>query len=476
MDEDGVIKRIISRMLRDPNCLPMGLALLNYDIDFLNLDEDITVFRTTDTIYLNRNSDFLKARDNEEAITFLLLHEICHVMFFHDARRKWRDHTLWGMATDYMVNAFLLYLRTLFNEDLIKYNPHKMFSGEDRFLFDSRYRHMLEEEIYDDLSKTSDVISRITEEMLSEEQNEAMAKRGLDGMPRVVRSEVALHKETIKRTDIEAVPTTGSQSSQDEEFSDEENDDEQEGIKKDVEGNSPVKPKDNDLFFESTKQRRDEVLLLKRMFEDVLRGHSSMESRKFLDLLCGAKVDWKRILRDSLNRALDRSAELTWGKPKLSWLVNADRLPYLPNYAEEPRLGTVIISIDESASMSDRAVTRAIDIVCQARDKYKKIYVIKHDVDVAWTREYEDIGPYEKKILLERRHSGGTSHTNVFKEIMRYARSHEGDIVSAYIGITDMESDIPECQDLLPGSIPRIYLTDATSLPKGIIGKVINFH
>ena len=285
-----------------------------------------------------------------------------------------------------------------------------------------------------------------------------------------------LSHENVNDADIEAVPTTGSQSSQDEEFFDEENDDEQEGIKKDVEGNSPVKPKNNDLFFESTKQRRDKILLLKRMFEDVLRGHSSTESRKFLDLLCGAKVDWKRILRDSLNRALDRSAELTWGKPKLSWLVNADRLPYLPNYTEEPRLGTVIISIDESASMPDRAVSKAIDIVCQAKDKYKKIYVIKHDVNVTWTEEYENIGPYEKKILLERRHSGGTSHKNVFKEVKRYVRSHEGDLVSAYIGITDMESDIPECQDLLAGFIPRIYLTNNRSLPEGITGKVINLY
>jgi predicted metal-dependent peptidase len=212
------------------------------------------------------------------------------------------------------------------------------------------------------------------------------------------------------------------------------------------------------------------------MFEEALRDHTSMESRKFLSLLSGVKIDWKRILRDSLNRALDRSAELSWGKPRLSWLVNTDRLPYLPNYTEEPRLGTVIMSIDESASMSDRVVAKAIDIVCQAKNKYKKIYVIKHDVNVTWTEEYENIGPYEKKILIERRHSGGTSHRNVFKEIMRYVRSHEGDLVSAYIGITDMESDIPESQDLLPGFIPKIYLTNARSLPKGIIGKVINFN
>ncbi|MFV9645007.1 MAG: DUF2201 family putative metallopeptidase [Desulfobacterales bacterium] len=476
MNKDGIIKKIISRMLRDPNCLPMGLALLNYDIHFLNLDEDITVFRGTDTIYINKKSKFLKARNNEEAVTFLLLHEICHIMFFHDARRKQRDHTLWDMATDYMVNGLLLYLSRLFDENLIKYDPHKMFSGEDHFLFDSKYSSMLEEEIYDELAKTSDIISRVTQDMFSEDKNNALSKQHLNGMPRVVRSEVMLRKETIRRTDIEAIPTMGSQSSNDKEFFDEENDDEQEGIKEDVEGNSPVSPKDKDLFFESTKQQKNEMFLFKRMFEEALRDHTSMESRKFLDLLSGVKVDWKRILRDSLNRALDRSAELTWSKPRLSWLVNADRLPYLPNYTEEPRPGTVIMSIDESASMSDRTVANAIDIVCQAKNKYKKIYVIKHDVNVTWTKEYENIGPYEKKTLLERRHSGGTSHRNVFKEIMRYVRSHEGDLVSAYIGITDMESDIPESQDLLPGFIPKIYLTNAGSLPEGIIGKVINFN
>ncbi len=29
----------------------------------------------------------------------------------------------------------------------------------------------------------------------------------------------------------------------------------------------------------------------------------------------------------------------------------------------------------------------AIDIVCQAKGRYKKVFVIKHDMDVNWTRE-----------------------------------------------------------------------------------------
>ena len=476
MDEDRIIKKIISRMLRDPNCLPMGLALLNYDIQFLHLDEDITVFRGANSIYVNQNSGFLKTRDREEAITFLLLHEICHVMFFHDARLKWRDPTLWGMATDYMINGLLLYLRRLFNKDLIKYNPHKMFSGKNCFLFDSRYSHMLEEEIYDELEASATVISRITSDMFSESENEAARTQHLNGMPRIVRSEVNVRNKTIKRTEIEAMPATASRSSEEDPFIDEESDDEQEGIQKNVEGNSAVRPEDKQLSLESAKRRKSDMRLLVQMFRDVLRGQDSIESRKFLDLFSRAQVDWKRILRESLNRALDRSAELTWGKPRLSWLVNTEKLPYLPNYAEDPRLGTVIISIDESASMSDRAVSKAVVIVFQAKDKYKKIYVIKHDVNVTWTKEYENVAAYEKKALLQRRHSGGTSHKHVFEEIARYARSHEGDLVSAYIGITDMESDIPECQDLLSPSIPRIYLTGARSFPRGVIGKVIQIH
>ena len=63
----------------------------------------------------------------------------------------------------------------------------------------------------------------------------------------------------------------------------------------------------------------------------IIKGHGTAESKRFLELLSGVKTDWKLILADSLNRALDRSAELAWGKPRLAWLVNNDALPYLPD-------------------------------------------------------------------------------------------------------------------------------------------------
>lgn len=466
---EQLIKKIVSRMLREQNCLPLGLELLNYDIRFVNLDEDITVFRGTDTIYINKNSNFLKSRNKEEGVTFLLLHEVCHILFFHDLRKRWRNSVIWHLATDYMVNALLLYLRTIFDEALIKYNPYKMFSGKDPFLFNPRYKNMLEEEIYDELIKKSDVTTQFSKDLFSKKENTGIEIDDLGGIPQIVRSRLKIDKTFIKRTDVEVPKKSGKKASKEDSLED---DLEDEAIKKDVKGKSKIKPKKERSSVELKNRHQTEISRL--MFEEVLKGHASRESMKFLNLLFGVKVDWKRILRDSLNTALDRSPELTWGKPRFSWLVNVDYLPYLPNYTEEEKLGTLIVSIDESASMSDEDVSEAIEVICQAKDRYKKLYIIKHDVDVNWTKEYEEIGGAELKKLLIRRHCGGTSHKNVFKEILRYLKS-EG-MVSAYIAITDMESDIEECQDMLPHWIPKIYLTNAKSFSRGIMGKIINVY
>ncbi|MDL1964364.1 MAG: hypothetical protein LWW98_08545, partial [Deltaproteobacteria bacterium] len=82
--EKDLIQKTLSRILRDQFALPLGLALLNYDIRFLDLEEDIPLLRIDEFFYINRHSLFITKRNTKEALTFLLLHEICHVLFFHD--------------------------------------------------------------------------------------------------------------------------------------------------------------------------------------------------------------------------------------------------------------------------------------------------------------------------------------------------------------------------------------------------------
>ena len=475
-DEQNIIDRVVSGLLRDSNGLPIGLELLNKDIIFLNLPEDIPAFKTKDTIYLNRTSRFIKTRDFEESVTFLMLHEALHTLCFHDRRLKSKDPALWGMATDYMVDAFIVYLRDFLSKELVKYDPRRIFTGKDPFLYDPQYRGMLEEDIYEDLNKTSEVISRVTKEMLTDvNEKQQKSKQDLDGMPRLILSNISRKKDRIQRSDVEVLPNTGGGKSDKQGRFPDKNQSEEKGIKRKADQESPLAPQLN------RDDDKPEILadkhthLAKSMFEIIIKGHGTTESKRFLELLSGVKTDWKLILKDSLNRALDRSAELTWGKPRLAWLVNNHALPYLPDYADEPKRGTLVVSIDESASVSDRNVSMAIDIVCQSKERYKKVFVIKHDIDVNWTGEYETIGNDDIKELIKRKHCGGTSHKNVFKTIMRYAKAGEGNLISAYIGITDMESDIFQAQDLLPLWLPRIYLACGRKLPEGIIGKIINF-
>ena len=81
------------------------------------------------------------------------------------------------MATDYMADSLIVYLNDFFKKDLVKYDPDSMFLGEDSFLYDPRYRDMLEEDIYDELNKTSEVVSRITKEMLSDAESKNRKKQ-----------------------------------------------------------------------------------------------------------------------------------------------------------------------------------------------------------------------------------------------------------------------------------------------------------
>jgi predicted metal-dependent peptidase len=193
-------------------------------------------------------------------------------------------------------------------------------------------------------------------------------------------------------------------------------------------------------------------------------------------MLCGPTTDWEAILRDSLRLALDRSAEIAWGRPRVTWLANIGNIPYLPAPTDEFVPGTIVISIDESASVDDSDLARVLAVLNEVRDRYKRILVIKHDTEIQWQREYETIGHGDLGELRIRRHRGGTSHRQVFDAITYYTRCRSEEPVSVYLAFTDMESDIPDCQDMLPPWLPRIFLSTGRTVPRGIRGKVINIH
>jgi predicted metal-dependent peptidase len=475
--ETEFLQRIQAGILRDPNALPLGLALLNFEIRFLDLDEDIRVLRTEDCFYINRQSPFLNKPDIEGTLTFLLLHEICHVLFFHDQRRRNRDPELWVLATDYMINGLLDEFRSIFDPKMVPYQTRWIFSGKDPAHYNPEFKNLLEEEIYRLLCESANIdVSPPRDLSVKEMGALEMGRRRFIGKPYLVHSRIRYKKKDIEQNRLEIPsPEIDGMGEGKGKFR-KEKEKEEEGVSRDdVFGQSPIYPR-SDRDKKQQEARESALQLSRHLFREVLRGHGSLHAKAVMAMLCGPTTDWEAILRDSLRLALDRSAEIAWGRPRVTWLANIGKIPYLPAPTDEFVPGTIVISIDESASVDDSDLARILAVLQEVKERYRRILVIKHDTEIRWQQEFKTIGQSDLRELQIRRHRGGTSHRQVFDAITDYTRCRSEEPVSVYLAFTDMESDIPDCQDLLPPWLPRIYLSTGKTVPKGLRGKVINIQ
>lgn len=61
----------------------------------------------TDGELIYYNPTFIEPLSSDEQV-FLLAHEVCHIAFDHIFRSEGKDHTIWNMATDAVINALLI--------------------------------------------------------------------------------------------------------------------------------------------------------------------------------------------------------------------------------------------------------------------------------------------------------------------------------------------------------------------------------
>ena len=224
---------------------------------------------------------------------------------------------------------------------------------------------------------------------------------------------------------------------------------------------------------------------LDEMNEDS-KGRGTLPSccKNFLKKLLKVKIDWKKILKNSIVTAMEKDEYFSWAKPRTS-LFGLDYDVYLPDQIEsEASYGTLIVARDESGSMSDDDCRKAAAVIKESKEYYKKVIVLKHDTEISTVDELSDdnVSDLEEKLLLTRTAEGGTSHQKVFEYIRDYNKKHEeGDPerISACIFITDMQSDIEQTQDIAPVNIPRIWLVPkadieyAKSQENVVSGKII---
>ena len=442
------ISRSLEKLLRSDVFKSFGLTLLKYDI-ILTDQVPIGAPAATDfkRIYINPNDEFFTKFDVpiDFITTFILAHEVGHIIFFHDKRQGTRDIHLWRYATDYMLNLFLKNIESELSgweaqQNLINMNIE---SFKDLICYDEQFENMLEEEIYNKLQDDGNFKKEQKKQSYKDFlDNVGVPSDGVgkDEMIDVTTTELEMNGTTKKKVFVDFPSVKAPGTSGDEKDSD---------------------SKDSQLA--------------KTMFETNIlsRGFESQAFEKFLRNMFNAKVPWQTILQDSIMIELQKSSDISYGRPRMSWLANPT-LPYMPNYVEEEVLGTLAILIDESASITDKDVEKAIDIAQQADSYYKNIYVIKHDTKVRWDKFYEDnLTQDDIDELLVRRHTGGTSHKDAFLKVVEFDKQPEC-YVSLVLSVTDMASDIQNVQDILPRRMPRIYLRAENDWDYGDVeGKVI---
>jgi len=256
-------------------------------------------------------------------IIFVLCHEILHVVYGHVWRRGERDHKLWNIAGDAVIN-----------ETLIGKNVGEFAEGGIRLC---GAENMTTEEIYDRLKNDAKNAPQLPDELAdllpsdgSEEGGAPLSESDIANIEATTAQEIAQAKATLGNDGIGKLPSN-----------------------------------------------------LQRYIEKILAGR---------------KLPWYEMLAKYMTKLV--AQETSWKRP------NKRFSQYMPTLSRTPGMGTVVVGIDTSGSISDRELgvfaTHVKDVFDETNPE--KIVVVYADSQV----NHEDVFENQEELKFEMYGGGGT--------------------------------------------------------------------
>ena len=292
------------------------------------------------------NSEFVNSLPLKQ-LEFLVGHEVLHAVYDHMGRRGNRDPKLWNIADDYCVNW-----------DLVE---QRIGDKIPVALYDSKYKGMSAEEVYDDLYENADKINiddlmkRLLDEHLDGQDGEGDDadgdgdKKGGNGRPKLSEQEKKEIRDEVKEAVLAAAQASGA-------------------------GNLPGG--------------------VKRMIKDLIEP----------------VMDWRELLQQQIESTV--KSDFTWARPsRRSWHMDA----VMPGMKPGEQID-VVIGIDTSGSITDKDLKvflSEIQGIMEAYDEYK-ITVM------GWDTEVHNVGTFSSDNLediasFEPGGGGGTDPHCVWK-------------------------------------------------------------
>jgi predicted metal-dependent peptidase len=175
-------------------------------LELINADEWCAT-AATDGRRFYYNTEFVCKHSNRQ-LEFLFGHEVLHVIYDHMGRRGDRDARLFNCAADYAVNL-----------DLVEHRIGEMIKP---CLYDTKYKGMSSEEIYDQLYDNAEKIDldQLVKQMLDEHldgddedgsgDGDGSEEGGSGGRPRLSREERKAIRDEIKEAVLSAAQQSGA--------------------------------------------------------------------------------------------------------------------------------------------------------------------------------------------------------------------------------------------------------------------------
>ena len=406
-------KACVQLLLRHP-----FFGSLVYQHDYLVSQEVPTAGVTPDGLMLF-NPDFVETCSREE-LMFLVAHEVMHVVFAHALRRGHRDHELYNIACDAVIN-----------EILIAEGVGKFIDGGIRM---KGAEARTSESIYEELAGRIKKPKKATAPGLAgldlasgtcSADNDGNGKGG------------SINGGNNKNSDKNEQSYSGTLS-----------------IKDLPESVPPMTQEQINEQISMGKINLGQAASLARA-----RGLMSGMLGRFVDQALESKMPWHQLLeRYLLNKADQR---YTWSRPDKRRL----NIAYLPRRERVPSMGEVVLGIDVSGSISDSEVAAFIGH-CQAIFELchpKKVYV------VYCTTRVEAVDEFEKGEDIEPRKNlwcGGTHMPAIMAWIEK--KQIEPDVC---ITFTDGYTAYPE-ESEVPCPLVWVLCTEYKP-PEGTPGEVI---
>lgn len=183
------------------------------------------------------------------------------------------------------------------------------------------------------------------------------------------------------------------------------------------------------------------------IFENIkAKGNSPGYLTTYLDKILKVEIPWQSLVEKAIKtNVIMKPDERTWRCLNKFYLPHNIHLPGYAMSEDTEGTGTLIVLVDSSNSISDKNLKQFSHIIENSMKYFKVIVVLVHDIHIHQRKQFDkdSIREFYTFISKEGYHGrGGTSHTDVFKEIQTEYWEKNKDDLSMVISLTDNYSDI----------------------------------